>query len=245
MASLKSIVHFVYHNKMTISFLFIGFFGITATSSIFVEVKLKNENTYVIPPKEMVHFSFGFQEAFASLMWLRLLQDIDICEQGQVISYNLGKDVDSILESEISKSRCNEGWVYHMLDRITDFSPRFLYAYVHGGVLLSIIVDDRQGARKIFEKGLKMFPDHYNLNYNAAYHYLVEIRNPKRAAELMQKTTELGGPSWLSLLAARLYAKGGMKEAGIYLLNQLIEESSDPEFIKAAQERLKEIILEE
>lgn len=245
MASLKSTVQFIYYNKMTISFLLLGFFGIMATSPILTNVKLQKQDTYIIPPKEMVYFSFGFQEAFASLMWLRLLQDIDICEQGHQVSYNPGTSVDSILESQMPDSRCNEGWVFHMLDRITDFSPRFLYAYVHGGVLLSIIVDDRQGARQIFEKGLKVFPNHYNLNYNAAYHYLVEIRDPKRAAQLMQKTQELGGPSWLSLLAARLYAKGGMKEAGIYLLNQLIEESSDPQFIEAAQERLKQIILEE
>ena len=63
--------------------------------------------------------------------------------------------IEEILDAEIVEARCNEGWVYHMLDRITDFSPKFLYAYVHGGLLLSVLVDDREGARQIFEKGLK------------------------------------------------------------------------------------------
>ena len=193
----------------------------------------------------MIHFSFGFEEAFASLMWVRLLQDIDICEQNQKSpSYTPGTSIEEILDAEIIEARCNEGWVYHMLDRITDFSPKFLYAYVHGGLLLSVLVDDREGARQIFEKGLKEFPDHYNLNYHAAYHYLAEVREPGRAAQLMRKTHELGGPAWLSLSAARLYAEDGMKEAGIMLLNDLIETSDDPEFIDAARDRLNKMIRE-
>ena len=90
---------------------------------------------------------------------------------------------------KLVESRCNEGWVYHMLDRITDFSPRFLYAYVHGGLLLSIVVDDREGARQIFEKGLKAFPDHYNLNYHAAYHYLAEVKKPWKSCPIDEKDT--------------------------------------------------------
>ncbi len=235
----------LYHNKWAIFAFILGFMGILLTPSFFLHLKFEEKNNiYIIPPKEMVHFSFGFQEAFASLMWIRLLQDIDICEQGKKKSYNVGSSIDEILTSDMPPSRCHEGWVFHMLDRITDFSPRFLYAYVHGGVLLSIVVDDREGARQMMEKGLKEFPDHYNLNYNAAYHYLAEVRDPQRAAYLMKRTHELGGPSWLSLLAARLYAKGGMKEAGITLLNELIENSSDPDFVEAAQERLKKMILE-
>ena len=219
--------------------------GIVFSSLSPTHSKIARQATYIIPPKEMVHFSFGFEEAMASLMWVRLLQDIDICEQSQKpASYTSVTSIEEILDAEVVESRCNEGWVYHMLDRITDFSPQFLYAYVHGGLLLSIVVDDREGARHIFEKGLKVFPDHYNLNYHAAYHYLAEVRNPGRAAQLMRRTHELGGPAWLSLSAARLYAEDGMKEAGIMLLNDLIETNDDPEFVEAARERLNKMIRE-
>ena len=197
--------HFIrslFSNIVAAGFLLLGAIGIVFSSLPSAHIKIARQATYIIPPKEMVHFSFGFEEAMASLMWVRLLQDIDICEQNQKpLSYNPANSIEDILSAEIVESRCNEGWVYHMLDRITDFSPKFLYAYVHGGLLLSILVDDREGARQIFEKGLEVFPDHYNLNYHAAYHYLAEVRNPGRAAELMKKTHELGGPAWLSLSA--------------------------------------------
>ncbi len=238
-------IHIIIHNIIAASFFVLGAIGIVFSSLPSAYIKMARQSTYIIPPKEMVHFSFGFEEAFASLMWVRLLQDIDICEQSQnPASYNSATTIEEILDAEIAESRCNEGWVYHMLDRITDFSPKFLYAYVHGGLLLSVVVDDREGARQIFEKGLKMFPDHYNLNYHAAYHYLAEIREPGRAAQLMKKTHELGGPAWLSLSAARLFAEDGMKEAGIMLLNELIETNTDPEFVEAARERLNKMIRE-
>ena len=238
----KAIGRFFCESGLAIVFLLIGFAGLAITSSLFSKIDVSEQNVYLIPPKEMIHFSFGFQEAIASVMWLRLLQDIDICNQGEVKAYNKGVSVDEILAFEMPKSRCDEGWVYHMLDRITDFSPRFRYAYSDGGVILSIVVDDREGARKIFDKGLEVFPENYNLNFNAAYHYLIEIRDPVRSAELMLKTYKLGGPAWLPILAARLYAKGGMKEAGITLLNGLIEENPDSAFAEAAQDRLEEML---
>ena len=239
----SSLIHPVSCNIIAVSFFVLGAVGIVFSSSPSINVKIAKQAIYIIPPKEMIHFSFGFEEAFAALMWVRLLQDIDICEQSQKpASYSPATSIEEILDAELIESRCHEGWVYHMLDRITDFSPRFLYAYVHGGLLLSIVVDDREGARQIFEKGLTIFPDHYNLNYHAAYHYLAEVRNPGRAAELMKKTHELGGPAWLSLSAARLYAEDGMKEAGIMLLNELIETSSDPDFVEVARERLNKMI---
>ena len=186
----SGLIHFVFQNIVATSFFILGAIGIAYSSLPSTNIKMAKQSTYIIPPKEMVHFSFGFEEALASLMWVRLLQDIDICEQNQKpVSYSPGTSIEEILDAEIVESRCNEGWVYHMLDRITDFSPKFLYAYVHGGLLLSIVVDDREGARQIFEKGLEVFPDHYNLNYHAAYHYLAEVRNPRRAAELMRKNT--------------------------------------------------------
>ena len=58
----------------------------------------------------------------------------------------------------------------------------------------------------------------------------------------MLKTYQLGGPAWLPILAARLYAKGGMKEAGITLLSELIEENPDSVFTESAQHRLEEML---
>lgn len=239
---LRSLIRAFRENGLVAMFLVGGFVGILLTSSLFSKLQFSEENVYVVPPKEMVHFSFGFEQAIAAIMWLRLLQDIDICTQGEKKSYSIGSSLDAVLGETLPKSRCHEGWVYHMLDRITDFSPQFLYAYSHGGLILSIIVDDREGARKIFEKGLKEFPDHYNLNFNAAYHYLLELQNPTRSAELMLQTYKLGGPPWLPLLASRLYVRGGMREAGITILSELIEDNPDSAFVEIAQSRLEGMI---
>lgn len=238
----KIISQFFHERSLAIGFLVLGLIGIVMTSPLFLKIEVEKQSVYVIPPKEMTHFSFGFSEAIASIMWLRLLQDMDICTQSDTKAYNPGQSLDEILTQELPRSMCDEGWVYHMLDRITDFSRNFLYAYSHGGLILSVVVDDREGARKIFDKGLTVFPENYNLNFSAAYHYLLEIRDPKKSAELMLKTYQLGGPAWLPILAARLYAKGGMKEAGITLLSELIEENPDSVFTESAQHRLEEML---
>ncbi len=213
---------------------------------VFTSTPLNSATDYEVfvpPPKELVYFTFGFNGAIASMLWLRLLQDMDICDQtDNEKSLNPSINVDRILEYDLSKSRCDEGWVYTMIDRITDLSPNFLYAYYHGGLVLSVLVDDRLGAKKIFDKGLSVYPDDYQLVYSAAYHYLFEMQDAARAAELLAHTHKLGGPDWVLSLAANLYNKTNQKTLGILILQDFIAQNPNSpatEYLKQKLEKLK------
>src|ERR1035441_2628440 len=85
----------------------------------------------------LVHTSFGFQQVLADLIWLRLIQDID---------YHDGQ-------------KQNKGWVYQMLDGITSLDRRFQMAYIAGATVLSVLVQDVEGANLIFDRGVLNFPN--------------------------------------------------------------------------------------
>ncbi len=217
----------------------------------------------LVPPKSIVHMHLGYREALADTLWIRVIQDLDQCEQdrsGELraqlkpqnanvekvelenskVKMDVGETepkeaqkkettakiledgVEKVLKAEQSVSKCNLGWVYHMLDRVTDLSPKFKLAYIMGGTFLSVVVDDREGARLLFDKGVKQFPNDWSLAYRAAYHYLYEIRNAGRAAQLLEKAGRNGAPVWVFSLAARLYEKSGRAELGITVLEDMI-----------------------
>lgn len=196
----------------------------------------------LFPLKGMEPFSLGYNEIGSDILWLRLIQDFHYCENSNLPkSYNSGKGLSNALETPVSPSRCHLGWVYHMLDSITDLAPRFRQAYRYGATGLAIGVDDREGARRIYEKGLARFPDYWQLAFEASYLYLFEIKEPARAADLLLQANRYGGPPWLPLLAARLYNSDGQVALARSVLQAYLETNPDPVIQKRAYERLKEI----
>ena len=155
----------------------------------------------------------------ADSFWLRALQNFDFCEKP-----------------------CRKGWVYHMLEVVTDLSPRFRMAYAMGGSTLSIVLGDIEGAALIYEKGLKNFPKDWSLAYRFAYHELYERKNLKKAADLLKQAGQNGAPLWVQNLAARLYQQSGQIDLGrSVLLDLLSRPNVDPELRKKAQKKLNEL----
>lgn len=202
------------------------------------------------PVKGSEQFVFGYRMMFADTLWLRAIQNLDQCrftdDSEQIplsapIDFQASDRMGQLLGSERKPAKCHLGWVYQMIDRVTDADPRFYVPYVAGATNLSVIVGDREGAKRIFDKGLSQFPRDWNLAYRAAYHYLYEIGDIERAAELLNKSGQLGAPWWVFSLAARLYTKRGQAELAKGVLEeslkQVREESSRQHLVR----RLKEI----
>jgi hypothetical protein len=179
------------------------------------------EARLISPPHGLEHFSFGFKAPLADLMWIRVIQDFDYCE----------KKIDNINCS-------NTGWLYQMLDVVTDLAPDFRTAYSAGSIALSVIVSDIQGASLLFEKGLKHFPKDWIINYRAAYHFLIEVKNKTRAAELLVVAAQNGGPPWLYSLATRLYTEEGQNILAVGIYKQLLEEGASPSLIEQVRKKL-------
>jgi hypothetical protein len=128
-----------------------------------------------------------------------------------------------------------------MLDRITDYSPKFRIAYSMGATTLSVLVDDIEGASRLFEKALLVFPNDWVIQYRAAYHFLSEVHDLDRAAELLLLVGKNGGPAWAPSLAARLYSRAGQALLGKQVLLELLETYNDGPAADRLRERLAEI----
>ncbi len=128
-----------------------------------------------------------------------------------------------------------------MLSTITDLAPRFKVPYKAGAIGLSVGVDDREGARIIFEKAIKQFPEDWTISYAASYHYLFEIQDPVRAADLLMQASRYGGPPWLPALASKLYSASGRQELGRSVIEEYLKTNPEGEGATRARKRLHEL----
>lgn len=186
---------------------------------------------YFAPPKLIMHFSFGFSEIYADLLWLRLIQDIDFCNTEKGIPIYDGQ----------RKYQCEKGWSYKMVDALTELAPRFLKPYEVGGSIMSVIMGDKEGAKRIYDKGVKRFPKEWRLHFSAGYHYLVELKDKKRAAELLIKSADHGGPQWLYGLAAQQYGAMGEYFLAKKVLQDFLKRDKGGEYRKTILRRLEQL----
>ncbi len=195
------------------------------------------------PPSELRYFTLGYNESVSDSLWIRAIQDLDLCEQSKADVNGSAKEPSESQKQQTLPSRCNKGWVYRMLDSISELTPKFRSPYLYGSIALSVIVDDREGATAIFEKGLKHFPKDWKLAYQGAYHYIWEVRDERRAADLLIQAGKNGAPDWVFALAAKLYAKDGRALLARTVLEDALQNVDDPESESALRikKRLNEI----
>jgi hypothetical protein len=188
----------------------------------------------VPPPKGLKQFTFGYDEVLSDTMWLRLLQDFSICENTKDgVAHPVGR--------VSTEPMCKLSWVFQMLNAITDLAPRWRLPYATGAIMLSVVVDDREGASRIFEKALTQFPNDYSLNYRAAYHYLWEEKAPEKAAKYLLKAAQAGGPAWMYALAGKIYSEEGQLDLAVQVVEDGLKERSDEKTVQRLEARLAEL----
>lgn len=193
-------------------------------ASVFLQPSNLVETKKLIPPPpHLEYFSFGYQMPIADGLWTRALQDFDYCEDF------------------LAKNLCRgNGWLFQMLETITNLAPDYQIAYRTGGLALTVIVSDYAGASKIFDKGVKMFPNDRQLLYRAAYHAMVEEKDSEKAAGLLVRAAQNGGSQWFYSLAAKLYTQAGKKELAGKLYDELRSQGGINEgTLKRIQERIE------
>ena len=194
-------------------------------------IALKTKPSVLLyPPKQLEHFTLGYREVAADVLWIRVIQDFDICEQSKAApgAPQLPPAFRASDEHvERKPSRCTNSWVYQMIDIVTELAPKFKTSYVAGATMLSILVDDREGALRIYEKGVQQFPEDWRLNYGLGYHYLYEMQDLEKAGAQLKLAAEHGAPPWVYALAANIYSKTGQAQLGISVLEDAL--AKDPQ----------------
>ena len=197
--------------------------AVLIAASLFYKVpQIDYKQKLISPPQKLEYFSFGFQASLADSLWIRAIQDFDYCE------------------NSLAKHHCEgNGWLFHMLDTITNLAPDYQIVYRTGALALTVLVSDYQGASKIFDKGVILYPSDEHLLYRAAYHALLEEKNSPKAASLLIQAARAGGNPWFYSLAARLYSDSGKKDLAMALYKDLEKSNADKAVLKRMREKLQ------
>ncbi len=191
----------------------------------------QSQPVYFAPPAVIKRFSFGFSDLYADVLWLRLIQDIDYCSFHAGIPVYDGK----------SLYKCDRGWSYKMTEAITELAPKFLKPYRAAGPILSVIMSDKLGAKKIYDKGMRNFPNDWRLHFSAGYHYLFELRDGAGAAKILKKAADNGGPQWLYSLAASQYQKHGRLLLAKQVLMDFLKKDKAGLYKKIIERKLRDL----
>lgn len=179
------------------------------------------ERELVSPPASLVYFTFGYREPMADMFWIRSIQDFDYCEK------------------PLAKNLCQgKGWLFKTLDLVTELSPFFRMAYSAGGMALTIVISDIEGASRLFDKGVARLPKDWVILYKASYQALHEEHDSAKAAKLMEQAARYGAPDWVYLLSTRLYTEAGKREMAERLLAEMEHSALDPVILKAMRKKL-------
>ncbi len=205
--------------------------GFHAERDQFAKVNLK----LIPPPVAIEKFVFGYDETVADMLWLRLLQDFYICEE---VEDGIARKPDA---PEREHSACHFGWVFKMVNAVTTLAPKWRQPHSVGPLMLSVVVDDREGATAIFERAIERFPNDYNILFNASYHFIWMDKNPQRAAELLVRAARGGGPQWFYSLAGKLYSEAGRIELAEKVLKSALEQNLDGVSKERVRQRLAQV----
>lgn len=192
-------------------------FGFT----VLLRTELNRTKERVLPPPVgMEHYSFGFSENLSDLLWLQFIQNSYVCDKEEA---------------------CSKNWGYLVLLQASKLTPRFRSLYSLGAANLSILLDDDYGAKTVFDQGLKYFPEDWEINYRAGYHYLLELEQPARAADLFDMASRHGAPMWTRSLSAQLYSRTGRLQVSEQILKDMMQYQMGEEWDEALGARLKEV----
>lgn len=182
------------------------------------------QEPYIPPPKAIQHLTAGFKVQVADSFWVRAIQDFDYC------SKKLGENLCE-----------NDSWLYAVLDLASTLDPKLEpIMYQTGGLALSVLVSDIEGAAKFFEKGVRIYPNNWYISYGAAFHALYEEKNKNKAAKLYLQAFDHGAPSWTQQLASKLASEGGDTEFAEQIIMDMIAQNKDEKVINRLKSKLEE-----
>ncbi len=184
-------------------------------------LNLNAQLTQINIQKEFIQiFNLGVKRVISSLSWINTMMD------GDLEHYD-NNDLNS--------------WMFKRFDLITDLDPHFIEAYWYGGQYLGVIKDDEIGAEKLFLKGYELYPNDYFINYYLGSHYLIELKDNKKALQHYKKIFyHPNTGEHIKSLTTKLLRSEGYEEESLKLLRELYERAPENSYLK---KRYKEMLI--
>lgn len=164
--------------------------------------------------------SFGQERLTSSLLWVLTLMESDI---------------------EHYKKDDLNSWMYLRFKTISYLDPYFYENYHYGGKYLSIVKDDLLGARDIYERGLKYYPQDFWLRFNNGFNYYFEMGKKEKGLHnysVIENHPDVSKfTPYLPTMLARMRAKRGQLQLAYDMLFQVYQNNGQEGVFKEKQER--------
>lgn len=175
-------------------FILAGFINIKTNRPV---LELSKQDTAVNINKNLLIFiSAGNKRLFTDLLWVQTLIESDI---------------------EHYKKRDLNNWLFLRFITIATLDERFYENYLFGGQFLAIVKDDLEGADKLYDKGLLVFPNDYKLNYGSGFLNYYEIGNAQKGIKFLEKIkNNPEAPTFLPSIINKLKLENGIRIEEIF-----------------------------
>jgi tetratricopeptide (TPR) repeat protein len=164
----------------------------------------ETESRFFLPDGPALRrFSLRQETSLADLYWLRLVQYIGTPEHHQQKLPQL----------------------YPLANLVTDLDPRYAYAYLAPGMLLST-TGRIQESNHLLEKGVSNAPWRWEIPFYLSFNHWYELRNLEEGARWLKvAATVKGAPPWIGTLINRLYSSAGQIDLAIGYTKQMYEQA--------------------
>ena len=137
-------------------------------------------------------------------------------------------------------------YLVHLLDVITDLSPKWEYPYYFGAALLPTEAESFEEGYYIIDKGIKQFSDNWQLWFFKGYYQWKIDNSPIEAAKSLQHASLLpGAPMYLARLPATLATKSGQQELALRFIHESLKQVTDEKQKQVLLEKLQEVVKHE
>ncbi|MGW8285837.1 MAG: tetratricopeptide repeat protein [Candidatus Deferrimicrobiaceae bacterium] len=168
-------------------------------------------------------FTFGFQNLFADISWLGAVQ----------------------VAGTRRLTRNEYDRLALMIQTVIHFDPRFKVPYLMGGLLLGDSRPHVQEALKILEQGKANHPDDWRFPFYVGYLYYFAMGDPMEGGRALESAARIEkSPTYLALLAARMFSEGRKPETALRFLNGMIKQEHDPARLEVLRRRIREVVAE-
>jgi len=139
-------------------------------------------------------------------------------------------------------------WLYHMLDTVTTLDPYYQDPYEFGGIVLANEVGDVKKSILLLNKGMKYVPRkhprYWYLPFFLGFDYWYFQKDYKKGAKYLEIAARFPqAPSYLPLLAARMYADASSAEMALPFLDEMIRSAKNPQRKSQLEKRRKEVLV--
>lgn len=168
-------------------------------------------------------FSFGFQNFLADLAWLQAVQVAGVRRMDKT-------DYDKL---------------NLLVHTVNNFDPRFDVPYFLGGLVLGDSPDHVPQAVETLERGWKNHPKNWRFPFYLGYLRYFSLGDPLGGGRILEAAARLpGSPSYLPLLAARMFSEGEKPETALAFLAAIMNQETDPARREILKRRIREVVVE-